>query len=126
LLGGIAAIPVNSSGAAIDPRFYNKRSEINWLLVDWIKAGGCLPNDPELLAELTAPTYTYYKGKLLIEEKAQIKKRLGFSPDKMDALALTFALPEMPGSVVEGVHIPVGLGARASRAKTDYDPLVGD
>ena len=31
-------------------------------------------------------------------EKEQIKKRLGFSPDFADGLALTFALPDMPAS----------------------------
>ena len=33
------------------------------------------------------------KGRLQLEEKDEIKKRLGRSPDKADALALTFAEP---------------------------------
>ena len=33
-------------------------------MADWIKAGGALPNSPELARELTTPTYTFFKGKL--------------------------------------------------------------
>jgi len=66
-----------------------------WMeLAKWVQSGGALPNIPELVRELTAPTYTYCGGKFQLEDKGQIKNRLGFSPDLGDALALTFALPE--------------------------------
>jgi phage terminase large subunit len=91
-------VPVNSSSKPLDPRYYNKRSEMHFEAAEWVKRGGSLPYDNELLKELTAPTYTLFKGKLLIEGKDQIKKRLGFSPDKGDAFNLTFALPDMPSS----------------------------
>lgn len=80
----------------IDPRFKNKRAEMWVLMSEWIKAGGALPPMPELVRELTAPTYTFVNGKFMLEPKDQIKSRIGTSPDLADALALTFAMPDRP------------------------------
>ena len=53
-----------------------------------------LPEDETLFNELTSINKKYdRKGRLQLEEKDEIKKRLGCSPDKADALALTFAEP---------------------------------
>lgn len=77
-------------------KYYNRRAEMHFLMSEWIKSGGALPNVPELMAELTTPTYTVREdGKFQIEAKDQIKERLGRSPDLADALALTFAMPEL-------------------------------
>lgn len=95
---GYAPLEVQFAGKAIDSRYANKRAEMWFLMSDWVKRGGALPNMPEIVKELTAPTYTFSNGKFLLESKDQIKKRLGFSPDLADALALTFALPDMPAS----------------------------
>lgn len=94
---GWSPIPINFSGKAIDPRYYNKRAEMYFLMAEWVKARGQLCNMPDLVRELTASTYSFHNGKFQIENKALIKGRLGYSPDIADALALTFALPEMPG-----------------------------
>lgn len=94
---GLSPQPINFAGKSIDPRYMNKRAEMWFEMADWVKRGGSLPNIPELARELTTPTYTFQNGKFRLEEKDQIKERLGFSPDYADALALTFALPEMPG-----------------------------
>jgi hypothetical protein len=42
---------------------------------------------------LTQTTYTFQGDKLLLEPKADLKERIGFSPDEFDALILTFAQP---------------------------------
>jgi hypothetical protein len=81
----------------VDRRYFNKRSEMWNELAEWVKAGGCLPEVGELARELSEPTYAYQGGRLRLEEKAQIKSRLGFSPDLGDALALTFAMPVVAG-----------------------------
>ncbi len=47
-----------------------------------------LPPDPELLADLCAPQWKMRGNKLYIESKAEIKKRLGRSPDCGDAWVL--------------------------------------
>lgn len=88
---------ISFSGKAIDPRYLNKRAEMYFLMAEWIKRGGSIPNMPELAKELVAPTYTFSNGKFQLESKDQIKKRTGSSPDLADALALTFALPEQAG-----------------------------
>jgi hypothetical protein len=87
-----------------------------WLkMADWIKESGALPQLPELIAELTTPTFFFSKGRFQVEPKDQIKLRLHKSPDLADALALTFAIPEMPA----GMHM-----SRTNKAKSrqEYDP----
>lgn len=117
---GYSPFEIHFSSKAIDPRYFNKRSEMHFLMSEWVKRGGALPNIPGLARELTAPTYTLQGGKLRVEEKEQIKKRLGLSPDYADALALTFAHPDMPamdslqGRVEE---------LRRKQASADYDPI---
>lgn len=100
---------------ANDERYLNMRAEMWMKMTDWVKAGGSLPNVPGLVAELTGPTYFFTGGKFQIESKDQIKKRLGKSPDLADALALTFALPDMPASMSGMMHV------KKHRA-TEYDP----
>lgn len=93
---GQSPIEVQFASKAIDNRYFNLRSEMAFKAAEWIKKGGALPKIPELLKEMTAPTYSLRGGKFLLEPKEMIKKRLGFSPDLFDALMTTFALPEMP------------------------------
>lgn len=60
----------------------------NWL------GGGCLPNDQELLDDLTVREYRF-RGKsdrVSLETKEELRKRGFASPDDGDALALTFAV----------------------------------
>lgn len=116
---GYSPHEINFSGKATDSRYFNKRSEIHFLLADWIRRGGALQRVPDLVKELTAPTYTFQNGKLRLEEKAQIKERLGFSPDLSDALALSFSLPEMPASIAS--FIP-GMKENHNFV-ADYDPF---
>lgn len=92
-LGNLPVIDVQFAGSATDPKFFNKRTEIWWEMCEWVKTSGALPRMPELVRELTAPTYFFQGGKIRLEEKEQIKKRLGFSPDIADSLATTFAQP---------------------------------
>jgi len=56
----------------------------------------CAPKSPQARATMQAPwqtTYTFQGDKLLLEPKADLKARIGFSPDEFDALILTFAHP---------------------------------
>ena len=53
-----------------------------------------IPDDPELVAELSTIRYTVTSaGRILIEPKEQMKKRLGRSPDRADGLVLAFYEP---------------------------------
>lgn len=101
-LAGVALVPINFSGDASDPRYFNKRSEIMFRAAEWVKTKGCLPNVPQLVREASAHRYWFDKGKLRVAEKDQVKKALnGQSPDYWDALCLTFAYEEMPGALTD-------------------------
>lgn len=76
--------------------YFNKRAEIWGTMRDWL-AGGTIPDDPELIADLTGVEYGYTlkdgKDAIQLERKADMKKRGLASPDNGDALALTFSYP---------------------------------
>lgn len=112
---GYTPVRVDFAGKPIDPRFYNKRAEMWWNGCQAIKAGGCLPNVPELVAELTETTYTYKGSKLLIEPKEQVKARLKRSPDYADAYMLTYAEPDMPAEIIGSLR-------QSHQARTEFDP----
>lgn len=119
LQSGSSPMAINFAGKPIDARFANKRAEMWWLMAEWVKRGGCAPNISQLSRELTAPTYTFNtQGKIIIEPKEMIKERLGFSPDMADALALTFALPEMPST-----NSVEGMKANRNKLLSEYDPF---
>lgn len=127
ITAGHSPIGIPFSAPAIDPRYKNRRAEM-WLnMRDWVLRGGALPNIPEMVAELTEPTYTFSNGKFQLEEKDQIKKRLGRSPDLADALALTFALPDMPAAMA-GLGLDpafaavAAAGGTAGHVVSEFDP----
>jgi hypothetical protein len=61
---------------------------------EWLNDTVQLPQDEGLLDDLCAVNKKYdTRGRLQLETKEDVKKRLGRSPDKADALALTFAEP---------------------------------
>lgn len=100
IVAGHSPIPVNFSGKATDPRFYNKRSEMAFQCANWIKKGGAMPNMPEIVKEFVAPKYWFDKGKFRLEDKGQIVKRLNHSTNFLDSLGLTFAVVDMPRHLV--------------------------
>lgn len=104
---------------AINPRYKNRRAEMWIEMSEWVKRGGCLPNVPELVGELVTPTYTFVGGKFQLEDKDQIKERLGRSPDLADALALTFAMADMPA---RDSALGIDFSARSGKASYEYDP----
>ena len=61
-----------------------------WFTFNLAEAG--LPNDTDLLAELSDRRYTYnHKTQKVVEKKEDYKKRhSGKSPDKADSLLLCF------------------------------------
>lgn len=112
---------VDFGGKANQPeRYLNRRAEMWWEMADWIKTGGAISDDPELVSELCAPSYFFTsKGQLQLESKEKIKARGNPSPDLADALALTFAVP-IP---VEAAHSELMFMANqeTNHATTDYD-----
>jgi phage terminase large subunit len=82
---------VNFGAGASDPsRYANKRSELYWSLREALERGSVtLPDDDELMADLTAIRYSFSQnGKVQLVSKEEIRQKLGRSPDRSDALVL--------------------------------------
>ncbi len=92
----IRVVPVNVSRRSTKPdEFFNLRAELYCRLRSFIQVGEippATPDDDKLRADLVGIRTDFAPGKLLIESKDQIRKRnQGRSPDRADALMLTFA-----------------------------------
>lgn len=117
---GFSPIAVNFGGRPNSEQFANKRAEMWWNMGEWLKAGGAIPDLPDLKTDLCTPTYSYAnaRGKCELESKDEIRERGLSSPDLADALALTFAQNVAPRG---------GPGSRfattAAHALTEYDPF---
>lgn len=89
---GSAASVATAKGSGL--RFANKRAETIWRFreeLDPDQEGGsavALPPDPELRADLASYHYTVGARGILIESKEDIKKRIGRSPNKGDAVVM--------------------------------------
>jgi phage terminase large subunit len=90
---------LNMSSKATDPAtFINLRAELAWIVREKFRLGEIyIPDDDDLKAELSNIHYKIASdGRRQIEAKEEIKKRLhGRSPDRADALFMSFANPEM-------------------------------
>lgn len=104
------------SGKPTDSYYANKRAEMWAAMKKWLQEGGCIEDDRELLDDLAGPeAFMNNSGKLQLESKDDMKKRGLASPNKGDALALTFAYPV----------IPDGVGMATGQCRTEYDPFGG-
>jgi hypothetical protein len=109
-------VPFGGKSAKVG--YANKRAEMYGGIKDWLMAGGCIPDDEKLCEELAAPEYIVKEnGETLLEKKEDIKKRLGFSPGRADALALSFAFPVQPK------HKRAGAGKPETTGHEDLDVL---
>ena len=112
---GKTPIAIHFSQKASDSvKFYNKRAEMAFSLVTWIKRGGALPENKRLLDALCQLTYTHQNDRLLIEPKEMMKAKLGYSPDDLDAAMLTFAEP---------ITVAVQQTRRPNKLLVEYDPF---
>lgn len=90
---GDIVVDVNSGIQLDDGANFNLRARMWRDMLEWLKGPVSIPNDSELHTDLSALRYGYRDNKLLIESKADAKKRGIKSPDRADSLALTFAYP---------------------------------
>lgn len=97
---GAKVVAINFGGTPIDKQRYTTVADEMWFEfpVDEVD----IPNDRELLQELSGRLYDYDKiGRRKIEKKSDFKERLGRSPDKADALLLCFY---SGGFIVDNKH----------------------
>jgi hypothetical protein len=92
---GYSVLGVNVGETAAEPlKYANKRAEVWERCRAWLKAGGCLPRDLDLEADLRNQTYQFDAKERLMMTPKDVMKRDGLaSPDSADALCLTFAEP---------------------------------
>ena len=108
--------------------FVNKRAEAYWRFREALnpdQPGGsiiALPDDAELRSELTAVTFIPDILKVQIESKIDVKKRLGRSPDKADAVVMAFA-PGDVGARRMKTYGSSGGNERPTRANIGYSDI---
>ena len=85
-------INVSESSALVN-ECGNLRAELWYKAREFFEKKTCkIPDDPELVKELSAPRYKFdSRGRYLIESKDEMRKRGERSPDLADAFCLTFA-----------------------------------
>lgn len=93
---GVRVQAIQGGAAAREPhRFFNRRTELWWILREWIRTEGVLLREPRLIEDLTAPRFRYTsRGQIRLESKEETKRRLGRSPDYGDSLVLALAASE--------------------------------
>lgn len=97
-------IPIQNGSSAIEKdKYYNKASEMWDVMREELDNNlSCylqgkestiqLPNDDKLIKQLSNRKYSVdSKGKIQIESKKEMKKRIGESPDRADAVIYSFA-----------------------------------
>ena len=95
----------------------NKRAEMWKAARDWLKAGGAIPADPTLRDELQAPEIVpRIDGKVQIESKKDMKSRGIPSPNRADALVLSFAFPVVKRSPLDAYR------NQSRQPRGEYDP----
>lgn len=86
------------SAADNEEEHFNRRAQLWFGVADWLKDGGQIPRDSKLEGDLLSAHYSFDpKNRLKVEKKEDIKKRIGRSPDRADAIALAvhFSAPRM-------------------------------
>ena len=106
---------IEFGGKSNDPVYLNMRAYMWGQMKEWLREGGSIPpNDQALYDDIVGPEAIIDKnGRIQLESKKDMKERGLPSPNKGDALALTFAFR---------VNKKVNVGSRV-HANTEYDPF---
>ena len=94
--GGCSAHPVKVASSPTEKtelgEFYILRDQLWWACREWLRTdtGAMLPPDELLIEELRTPTYEVVNGKIRVMKKRTMRELLKRSPDRADALCLTF------------------------------------
>lgn len=89
-----------------ETKYGNLRAQMWWLAARDLQHGRvAVPDDEELIADLVTPHWHYKNGAVYIEEKKDIKDRIGRSPNKGDAFVMWNFVRQVRGSVSIGGRI---------------------
>lgn len=99
---------VEAAGVFAPVRYANMKSQLAFELRKILESKrGQLPDDEDMAQDLTAPNYDVIDGRVYIESKKLVRRKLGRSPDKGDALLLTV----YAGSADEIAGLPINAEA---------------
>lgn len=94
--------------------FVNMRSYLWWRMREMLEPGSgfdvMLPDDPKLIGDLTTPKWELkdgageFKGRIAVEKKDDIRKRLGRSTDSADAVIIVLA-DDIAPVITESVRV---------------------
>jgi hypothetical protein len=93
---GCIATPVKVASSPTEEtemgEFHILRDQLWWACREWLRTdpGAMLPPDELLIEELQTPTYEVQNGKIRVMKKDIMRELLKRSPDRADALCLTF------------------------------------
>lgn len=113
---GMRFFDVNGGVAADEPKFYlNKRAEMWGRMKKWLEDGAEIPDDDELVNDLTGIWADFNdKGQMRMEKKESMRARGLSSPDCADALSYTFFMKNIRPEGARGMGRPIA-------AKMDWD-----
>lgn len=121
---GHNVMEVQFAGKPDSDKFANKRAEMWYTMAQWIRDGAAIAHDPELIADLTGPTYGFRNdGKLLLESKEDMKKRGRPSADRGDSLACSFAARVTPLNLAHSLAQVRSSWEREDSPRRAFDPL---
>lgn len=124
----VHAVRASSRFVRDKTKFDRVRDELIWNFAEWLSEGA-VPNDPFLQGELYEPVWQGISGgRIRATAKSDIKEKLGRSPDRFDACALsvwTQRLDEPTDSPAEDPAGELGPGYEGSRNEQTGDPFAG-
>ena len=107
VIDGLNVNPINNSASAGGTdksgkyQFSNLRAKSYWMLREALDPSSgediALPDTRAVRMDLTAPRYSTVGGKIKIEPKEDIKKRLGRSPDDGDSIVMAWYIAKYAG-----------------------------
>jgi hypothetical protein len=113
---GLNVVEINFGSKATQRGYSNLRAQMWGNLKEAIIDGIRLPDNPDLMTDLTGLEYGYtLKNEIKLESKEAAKSRGVASPDMADALALTYVLPVYPSRL--------GFSGTQQETTTEYDPF---
>jgi hypothetical protein len=103
---GHGPVAVNFGTRSPIAKYANTRARLWGEMAEWLKTG-CIPDSLQLKTDLSAPTFKFdIQQRIVLESKADMKKRGMASPDRADALALTFYSPIPAREELDGISLP--------------------
>lgn len=115
-------IEFNGGKSVTDPQYHDWNAYAWGHLRTALRSGLAIEDDEELAEELGARNYEFDKNNAIrLEPKEVMKEEIGRSPDKADALAMTYAVPIGPRDPDKTKREFSGI-SRDINSTVDYDP----